>query len=345
MCEGACKGTCTSAPRITFVSDDGESRLVRLCPGESVLDGLLRNNVGVHNSCRAGICQSCLLQATEGAAAVPADAQRGLKESMRARGMFLACACRPTPGSQLTVQLPAGAGARVAATVKEVEAIGRDVARVRIACDGPFDYFPGQFVNVVRPDDGLTRSYSLASLQADDALELHVRRIPGGRMSGWLHDEAKPGDTVELAGPLGDCFYVPGRPEQPMLLIGTGTGLAPLYAIARDAIRQGHTGPIRLYHGALDASGLYFAEQIERLAAKHADFRYVPCVLNGPAGGKVCVGAIDKVVLSDVPNLAGWRVFLCGDPTLVNMLRKRVYLAGAAMKDINADAFVMRASA
>src|SRR5687768_17106173 len=116
-----------------------------------------------------------MLQATDGE--LPADAQRGLKESLRTRGMFLACSCRPT--GKLTVRLPAGAGARVAAVVRGVESIGRDVARVRIACTGPFDYFPGQFVNVVRPADGLTRSYSLASLHSpsglpagDDVLEL-----------------------------------------------------------------------------------------------------------------------------------------------------------------------------
>ena len=341
MCQGPCQGICASAPAVTFVTAGGESRTIRLCAGETVLDGLLRNGVPVPNSCRGGACQTCMLQATDGQP--PAEAQRGLKDSLRTRGMFLACACRPT--GQLTVRLPASVGARVAAVVRGVEPIGRDVARVRIACDGPFDYFPGQFVNVVRPADGLTRSYSLASLRSDDGLELHVRKVAGGRMSGWLHDEARPGDSIELSEPLGDCFYVPGRSGQPMLLIGTGTGLAPLYAIARDALRHGHTGEIRLYHGALDVSGLYLVDELKRLAEQHVNLTYIPCVLNGPAGRGERVGAIDKLVLADLPKLAGWRVFLCGDPGLVNMLRKRVYLAGAAMKDISADAFVTRTSA
>jgi NAD(P)H-flavin reductase/ferredoxin len=334
---------------VNFVSADGASRAVRLCPGETVLDALLRSEVAVPNSCRSGICQSCVLQATNGTP--PADAQRGLKPAQRLRGMFLACACRPQ--GELPGQLPNGAdGSRTAAVVRQVEHVGSAVARVLIEPNGAFDYYPGQFVNVVRPGDGLTRSYSLASLHSpdgvprgDDLLELHVRKVAGGRMSSWLHDEAQGGDPVELIGPLGDCFYVPGRPEQPILLVGTGTGLAPLYAIARDALRHGHTGPIRLYHGARDAAGLYFAEELDALAARHPQFGYTPCVLAGPAGGQMRVGAIDQVVLADLPKLAGWRVFLCGDPALVNMLKKRVDLAGAAMKDIAADAFVMRASA
>src|SRR5205085_691623 len=142
--------------------------------------------------------------------------------------------------------------------------------------------------NVVRPGDGLVRSYSLASLHSppglpagDTLLELHVRKVTGGQMSKWLHDDVAVGEPLELRGPSGDCFYVAGRPVQPILLIGTGTGLAPLYAIARDALRHGHTGPIRLYHGGLDPSGLYHVDELRRLAATHSNFEYVPCVMNG----------------------------------------------------------------
>jgi NAD(P)H-flavin reductase len=288
------------------------------------------------------------MQVTAGEAS--AASQKGLKDAMRARGFFLACSC--VPSGDLTVRFANHAVRRARAVLERVERLSETVARVLLSCDEPFDYFPGQFVNVVRPEDGLVRSYSLASLHSpaglpagDKHLELHVRKVNGGQMSSWLHGEGAVGQSVELRGPAGDCFYVAGRAEQPILLIGTGTGLAPLYAIARDALRHGHTGAIKLYHGGLDASGLYHVEELERLARGHANFEYVPCVVNGPAGEGVRVGAIDKVVLADLPKLAGWRVFLCGNPDLVNALRKRVYLAGAKMSDIYADAFVMRASA
>jgi NAD(P)H-flavin reductase/ferredoxin len=329
-------------------TDGGPARTFDVGQGESVLDALLRNGVAVPNSCRAGACQSCLLQATAGE---PSKAsQAGLKDAMRARGFFLACSCVPT--ADLTVRFADHAVRRARAVVKRVDRLTESVARVLLSCDEPFDYFPGQFVNVVRASDGLVRSYSIASLHSpdgvpagDDHLELHVRKVAGGQMSTWFHDEAADGEVLELRGPAGDCFYVAGRPEQPILLIGTGTGLAPLQAIARDALRHGHTGPIRLYHGGLDEAGLYHGDELRRLAADHPTFEYHPCVVNGPAAADVRVGAIDKVVLADLPKLAGWRVFLCGNPTLVNALRKRIYLAGAKMSDIYADAFVMRASA
>jgi NAD(P)H-flavin reductase/ferredoxin len=336
----------TDFVKLTLQSADGD-RALQLAPGETVLDALLRSGVDVPNSCRAGACQSCLMQATDGAPSP--DSQKGLKDAMRARGFFLACSC--VPKADLSVRFADHAVARAKAVLKRVERLQGNVCRVLLKCDGAFDYFPGQFVNLVR-SDGLVRSYSLASLHSpeglpagDDHLELHVRKVNGGQMSTWLHDEAREGDSVELRGPAGDCFYVPGRPDQSILLIGTGTGLAPLYAIARDALRHGHTGPIRLYHGGLDERGLYLVEELHRMAAAHPNFEYLPCVMNGPAADGVRVGSIEQVVKADLPKLAGWRVFLCGNPDLVNMLRKKVYLAGASMKDIYADAFVMRASA
>jgi ferredoxin-NADP reductase/ferredoxin len=315
-----------------------------LAPDESVLEGLLRQGVDVPNSCRAGACQSCLMRAVEGGAP-PAASQQGLKDSLRAQGFFLACQCKPA--TDLTVARADGVLGRAAATVLRVEKLSADVARVLLDCHAPFEYRPGQFLHLVRAD-GLTRSYSLASQGTrDDFLELHVRKVVGGAMSNWLHDDVAPGDRLEVRGPAGDCFYLAGQPEQPILLAGTGTGLAPLYAIVRDALHQGHTGPIRLYHGALNPAGLYLVDELTQLAAEYANFTYVRSVLNADdalAEG-LRVGNLEKMILSDTPSFAGWRVFLCGNPELVKNLRKRIFLAGAKMKEIYSDAFVMRAPA
>jgi NAD(P)H-flavin reductase/ferredoxin len=326
---------------ITYSAEGAVPRRCTLVENETVLEGLERHGIAVPNSCRSGVCQSCLMQAAKGA--IPAAAQKGLKDSLKARGYFLPCVCKPA--EDMTLHPAAHAVQRARAMVRRVEMLSRDVARVMLSYESPFDYFPGQFVNVVR-QDGLMRSYSLANLKpsspaSEDLLELHVRKIANGRMSNWLH-EVQAGEEIDIQGPQGDCFYVAGRPDQPMLLAGAGTGLAPLYAIARDALRQGHMGRIRLYHGAREAGGLYLVDELEQLAAQHENFDYIPCLMDGVPGPGVRVGAIDKIILGDVPKLAGWRVFLCGNAELVNMLRKKVFLAGAAMKEIYSDAFVMR---
>ncbi|RKH85630.1 ferredoxin reductase [Corallococcus sp. AB032C] len=312
-----------------------ESEWYPLEPGETVLDGLLRQGVRVPHACRAGACQSCLMRATSGA--VPEAAQVGLKDTLRARGYFLACTCRPQEGTALEV---AGASElRVPARVVELESFSEDVFAVRLEVETPLDYRAGQYVTVVRAD-GLARSYSLASLPREGRLELHVRLVPGGAMSGWFAREVRHGDRVDVQGPAGDCFYVPGQPEAPLLLAGTGTGLAPLYGILRDALESGHTGPIHLFHGAREPAGLYLVDALRALAARHPNVQYRPVVLAG-GGGAVEEGALEAKVLTCLPKRpVGWRAFLCGNPEAVLSLRKKLFLAGFALKDIHADAFL-----
>lgn len=311
-----------------------ESRWYPLESGESVLDGLLRQGVSVPNSCRAGACQSCLMKAVGGA--VPEAARVGLKDTLVAQGYFLACTCRLPEGTALEV---AGAEAlRVPARLTSLALLSKDVLRVRLTPAAPFAYRAGQYVSLVR-EDGLARSYSLASLPREDALELHVRLIPGGTMSGWLAGTARPGDRLLLQGPAGSCFYVPGRPEQPLLLAGTGTGLAPLYGIVRDALEAGHSGPIYLFHGARTPEGLYLCDALRELAERHPQLLYRPGVL---AGGSrdIAEGALDVLIRNECPRPAGWRAWLCGDPGLVLSLRKKLFLSGLSLKDLHADVFL-----
>lgn len=303
--------------------------------GESVLDSLTTQGVPVPHGCRSGICQTCLMRALRGRP--PEDAQRGLKPTLKEQNYFLACSCFPT--EDMEVALPDAAATLISATVRAVVPLNREIVRLELECTSPLDYHPGQFVNLWR-DETVSRSYSLASLPDRDAcLHLHVRRVPGGKVSGWVHEQLEAGQTVQLSGPAGDCFYLPGQPRQPLLLIGTGSGLAPLYGILRDALAQGHSGPIRLYHGSRDAAGLYLTEALRALAAEHANFSYTPCLSGPDAAPGYAAGRALDVALAENPQLAGWRVFLCGNPEMVNNAKKKTFLAGAAMKDIYADPF------
>lgn len=314
-----------------------EGREIPLQDGETALEGLLRDGAGVPHSCRAGACQSCLLRATKGTP--PAAAQAGLGDQLKARGYFLACLARPEDD----LELDRGGEdlQQVAARIHAIEPLSPSVLKVLLEPEGPFEYRPGQFLTLIR-EDGLARSYSIASLPGHDpTLELHVRVLPDGRMSRWLADEARPGDRVTLRGPSGNCFYTSGRADQELVLVGTGTGLAPLYGILRDAHSRDHTGPITLFHGALSPRGLYLVEQLREWERRLPGFRYVPCCLEGEEGHPgVAVGPLDRVVSGHFPKLDGRRVFLCGDPKMVNAMRKAAFLAGAGWKEIAADAFL-----
>lgn len=309
-----------------------------LLPQETVLDGLLRNGVRAAYSCRMGACQTCLLRASSGS--VPPGAQVGLKDTMKAMGYFLACICRPT--EDLTLHNP-GNDRRLAATIEALDRLTADVVRVRLKTSAPFEYRAGQYASFHRAD-GLARSYSIASLPSEDALEIHVRKLPEGRMSGWLYDQAAIGDVLHIHGPSGDCFYVEGRPEQPMVLAGTGTGLAPLYGVLRDALAKGHTGPIWFFHGSRSAAGLYYMDELRAIAAAHPNVFYRPSALTGSPSDGLPIGALDKMLAAELPKLVGHRAFLCGDPMIVGALKKRVFMAGVLMREIYSDPFLPSAA-
>jgi len=316
---------------------DGES--LPLSEGETVLECLERNGCTVPNSCRSGVCQSCLLKVLDGTP--PDSAQKGMKETQRAQGYIYSCLC--VPEDDLTLAPPDGLSLHEGA-IEALEPLSDRILGVTIRCMALQDCRAGQFVNLVHAN-GAVRSYSVAHPPGPEGLiQLHVGRMPNGVMSGWLHDEARQGAAINLLGPHGDCFYVPGNPEQPLLLAGTGTGLAPLLGIATDALQHGHMGPIHLFHGSLAEEGLYLRSTLEEMAAAHSAFQYHPCVLNGPAGPGVHIGAIDALVTERLPDLKGWRVFLCGPNELVSLMQRRTFLAGASLKEIYADAFLPAAA-
>ncbi|HHM04547.1 MAG TPA: 2Fe-2S iron-sulfur cluster binding domain-containing protein [Gammaproteobacteria bacterium] len=309
--------------------------------GETVLEGLERQGVALPSSCRAGACQSCLLRAAVGTP--PLQAQAGLKDTQRAQGYFLACQCRPS--GDLDIEAPAAGQVGCTARVVGKMPLNGAIVRVALQPERPLDYRAGQFVNLVR-EDGLSRSYSLASVPGlDPNLDVHVQRLENGRMSGWIHGSLEVGDSVQLHGPLGECFYLPGRPEQTLLLIGTGSGLAPLWGIARDALRQGHTGPIHLFHGSRHRAGLYLVDELRALAQSHANFHYTPCVSGEAAAGDIAAGRASELALAAFPNLKDTRLYLCGHPDMVKTAKKKAFLAGASLADIYADPFELAPAA
>lgn len=307
--------------------------------GETVLDALLRQGVDVSYSCKRGTCFTCLMRAP--GAVIPAMAQRGLRRTMAAEGYFLACCYKPTE-ELVTIHRPREAEVYGRAIVRAKLPASRTAMRLFLEPATSLYYHPGQFINV-RRTDGLTRSYSLASVpRTDPLLELHVRRMSGGAMSQWVFDTLQVGDTIDIAGPYGECFYLEGDASKPMLLIGTGIGASPLVGIARDALHAGHTGPIHFYVGSRTAEGLYLQEELRRLAQDHANFHYEPCVSGPDAPVGHHAGRADDVALARHADLEGWRVFLCGVAPMVHAARKRAYLAGAWLSEIHAEAFDLR---
>jgi ferredoxin-NADP reductase/ferredoxin len=305
------------------------------CGEQSVLECLTAQGILIPSGCHSGLCHTCMMQAVS--SNVPETAKAGLTDTLAAQNYFLPCVCHPQDDIEVALY-DSGMG-KLRAQVTGVEYLNADILGVRIKPSQPFAYKAGQFINFFK-DETTARSYSLASVPAfEDELFIHVRKVPNGLVSSWIFDNLKAGDTVTISEATGDCFYVPGNPEQNILLIGTGSGLAPLYGIIRDALRIGHKGKISLYHGSYNTDGFYLVEELRKLAQAHANFSYVPCVSEGEAPQGYALGMVLDVALNDNSDLTGWRVFLCGNPNMVKSAQQQTFFAGASMREIFADPF------
>ena len=323
-------------PTISYGGRAYESR-----DSESVLQCLTAHGVSVPSSCHAGVCQSCMMRVAHGK--VPAAAQSGLKAAHIAKNFFLSCMCHPD--EDIEVVFVDEALQRFPADILDISRMNNDIARVRLRPRQALEYSPGQFIRLYK-DTATSRFYSLASvpkLHGND-IHIHVRKMPGGIVSGWIHDELRAGDVVDISESLGECFYLPGHREQELLLMGTGCGLAPLYGIILDALTDGHLGPIRLYHGSTNIGGLYLSEELSALSKEFPNFKYVPCVSAEEAPAGFASGTVSDIAMAEHVDLSGWRVYLCGNSEMVSRGKRECFLAGASMSEIFADPFLPTAS-
>jgi ferredoxin-NADP reductase len=278
----------------------------------------------------------------------PENSQAGLKDVLKVQNYFLACAC--VPKEDIGIGRPDSNLIEIETSVVSTDLLNPEVIRLRLAKPDSYNYFPGQYLTLYK-SNGVGRSYSIASLCTEENfIELHIRLIPGGQVSTWAHTELKTGDTVHITESNGDCFYMPKNQEQPLLLVGTGTGLAPLYGIAREALLQGHSGPIHLYHGSRTLEGqstpygLYLMDELRTLERSCDQFFYHPCVSSGHVPEGMQKGRANELALREHGSLAGWGVYLCGREDMVKATKTRAYLAGASLQDIYADPFLISPS-
>lgn len=320
-------------------------RKFELQDNESVLDCLLRNEQPIAYACRSGACQSCLCKSVQGAPT--AKAQAGLKSTLQAGGYALAC--QWVPEGDIEVRLPGADEGTCEAHITALDHLNNGVLRVlaRVAETAKdFSCRPGQYLNLINAE-GVSRSYSVANDHArDGVLEFHIAATQHGLFTRWLFTQAKVGDALHLRGPAGDCFYVADATQEfPVLLVGTGTGLAPLWGIANQALAQGHRGPLTLLQGGTAPERLYYVDELSGLQAAHPNFRYRALVLQGAGSDpRIEQGDLVEQALAsiDPARLKETRVFLCGAPDFVQGLRKRIFLKGVSSAHIFCDAFVTR---
>jgi NAD(P)H-flavin reductase len=328
---------------------------------ESVLDCLLRNNQAIPYACKAGTCQACLVKTIDCEATE--ISKKWIKKTLSAQGYTLAC--QWVPNADVEARLPAVDEFSVKVSINKLDQLNKRTLRVILNVEQKgdmFQYFPGQYLTLINPA-GVARCYSIANCYEDDQfIELHISQTQNGIFTHWLFEEAQLGDTLHIRGPAGDCFYINDEQEQfPIILAGTGTGLAPLYGIIHDALKQQHQGSISLFQGGRTKQHLYYVDELLALQEQYPQFHYYPCVIDmdgsepssetalSPKTALSLESALSQGTLEEVldqhlglGDIAQTRAYLCGNPELVHGLRKKIFLKGAKSSNIFCDPFIER---
>jgi ferredoxin-NADP reductase len=180
----------------------------------------------------------------------------------------------------------------------------------------------GQHVDVrLTAEDGYQaeRSYSIASAPEDDHLVLTVERIEDGEVSPYLAGELRPGDELELRGPIGGYFVWEQSLGGPLLLLAGGSGIVPLRAMLRHHAATVSTVPVRLLYSARRLPDVIYREELLSFDGKDEVAVHFTLTREQPDGWSGYRGRIDRTLIEAVAWPPGERplVYVCGPTPFV----------------------------
>lgn len=329
-----------SRPRTTPARIDG--RDVSVQPGETLLQAALRAGVDVPNRCRVGGCGACRCRVTSGEVIEFTETGYLLNAEELDRNTVLACQSAPVGPVTVEIDRPDTTPGQV----RSQERVTPDITRLEVQLDRPIAYRAGQFVPV-RIDGlpGVTRSYSFASPpRADGVASFFIRHVPGGQLSGLVHETDLVGRRVALGAPSGGFTLRAGR--APLLFIAGGSGLAPILAMLEAGAEAGVDRPAVLLFGARTQRDLYAQAELADLVERWKGGLTVIPVLSRAADDPDWRGARGRVTDHVADHVApGAHAYLCGSPGLVDAVDARLRASGVPAAHIHADRFTTQADA
>jgi CDP-4-dehydro-6-deoxyglucose reductase len=292
--------------------------------GESVLDAALRQGIILPYGCRNGACGSCMGSVIEGYVSYEDGNPPALDDEDAAAGKALFCQAHAE--SDLTILVREVDAARdieiktLPCRVEKLEHLAHDVIRIylKMPASERLQFLAGQYIDVLIKDHE-PRSFSIANAPHDDEfIELHIRYVEGGLFTDQVFHHMKEKTLLRVKGPLG-TFFLREDSDRPIILIGGGTGFAPLKGILEHAFEIGLERPIHLFWGVRARRDLYLDELPQQFVREHANFRYIP-VLSEPLpeddwDGET--GFVSDAVVRVYPDLSGHDVYMSGPPVMV----------------------------
>ena len=190
----------------------------------------------------------------------------------------------------------------------------------------------GQHVDVrLSAPDGYqaTRSYSIASADSTERVQLAVDKLPDGEVSPYLVDDLQVGDQVEFRGPLGGWFVWKPEQQQPVQLIGGGSGVVPLIAMVRSHAASGSSVPFKLLYSVREPDDAFFADELRALEGPLLEVTWV-YTRKTPDGWPTPAGRVSQEILARATFAAADNpaVFVCGPTGFVETVATHLVALG-----------------
>ena len=335
--------------RVTFQQDgityDAEE-------GQWLYDVCEAAGASVPFACKAGACGTCATQVVQGEESLGAQRAREIR-TLESNGLD------PTQYRLLcmadvhgTLTLGASAQTRHATAslgvckvrVEEYRPLTLTVCEQRFAIEsGDINFSPGQYMifHVPGLDKVIRRSYSIASHPSDRKhFEICVRAVSGGFCSNFIH-RLRPGDSIQVEGPYGGFRLDDGSPRN-VLLIATGTGIAPIKSMLLSLLGQTGMRRIRLFFGLRNVSDLFYTKMLSDLRETHPWFE--PTIILSqpdPVGWSGLRGHVTDLIREQVsPEEASHTdAYLCGGRSMIEDAKRVLIQKGMHVEHIHHENF------
>lgn len=313
--------------------------------GESILAAALRQGVMLPYSCKNGTCGSCRGVVCSGEVHYPFHTPLALSRPEIADGYALMCQAEPLEDLEIEVrEIEAVRDIPVRmfpARVFEKTLLAPNVMKLglRLPRTQRLQFLAGQYIDVLLPG-GKRRAFSIASPpRQEDELELHIRHVDGGDFTGWVFDELKEKDILRLEGPLGNFFVRHDRPEKPIILMGGGTGFAPLKSMVEDLLGADDRRPLHLFWGAQNAQELYMQDLPREWEKKYAHIEFTAAVSGTQGSEGYFNGYVHESVLDRYPDLSPYDVYMSGPPAMIDVAKSAFRQHGLSERFLYYDSF------
>lgn len=309
-----------------------------------MLAAALRQGIVLPYSCKNGTCASCKCRLLEGRIEYPFNPPTALEEADFSDGNALSC--QAVPAGDLLIQareIEQVADIPVRLLPARVESLKRftsEIMRLRLKLPqaARLQFLAGQYIDILQPG-GKRRAFSIASAPSEtEFLELHIRHVEGGGFTGHVFSNMQVKEIVRLEGPLG-TFFMRRSSNRPVIMVGGGTGFAPLKSMIEELIEAGETRPVELYWGVRREGDLYARELIAEWEKALPDFRFVPVLSEADSDWEGERGFVHEAVLRDHPDLSAYDVYMSGPPAMIHAARPAFLDAGVPEDRLFFDSF------